>query len=159
MTIGRNPGLEYPYSHISLEELSKFYHDHWLISKYGKYLLKVFGEDFVKEQIFACNLCKCSTPKNAVLMDCEIKHCRPYLDEQISIVKPKIILIFGTEVANEYVGKGNWEYLQKISINNMTVFVCRHPAYFTYKHDPKSDLQDKEQTRVLRTIKEFVCQL
>lgn len=152
MTIGRNPGLEHKYGHIQLNELNEFYHDKWLISEYGSYLQKIFTEEFVKENIFACNICKCSTPKNAKLMDAEINHCLPFLYEQIKLVKPEIILIFGGEAANAVLDV-SWTYLKPVKYKDTKALVCRHPAYFLYTRNVELE---QEQAKALLTIKAFV---
>ena len=156
MTIGRNPGLEHDYSNIDQTRLKDLYHERWLISRYGKYLQKIFGTQFVKDNIFACNICKCSSPKNTTLMDAEIIACLGYLWDQIDIIEPMVILVFGAEAAKSMPGLKYSSYLQPTKYKEHITFVCRHPAYFLYKHDEVSKAQEEEQAKVLRTIKEFV---
>lgn len=154
MTIGRNPGLEHSYSHINIEELNDFYHKKWLISRYGKYLQKIFDLDFVKQHIFACNICKCSSPKNTNLEQEEINNCLEYLYEEINIINPKIILIFGSEAAKALVE--NFNYLKPFKFRNITTLVCRHPAYFLYARNEASEYHYEDQARALRSVRKFI---
>ena len=156
MTIGRNPGLEYEYSHIVPEKLSEFYHEKWLISRYGKYLLNIFGIDFVKEHIFACNICKCSSPNNSALEQEEIDNCLDFLYAQIAIVDPKVILVFGSDASKAL--NLNVTYLKPFKFRNVTTLVCRHPAYFLRSHSETSDIHKEEQLKSLKSVKQFILE-
>lgn len=48
-----------------------------------------------KRDIYICNTIKCRPPNNRNPLDGEKEACREYLDKQIEILKPKIILICG----------------------------------------------------------------
>ncbi len=48
-----------------------------------------------KENIYICNTIKCRPPNNRDPLPEEKKACRAYLDKQLEILKPKIILLCG----------------------------------------------------------------
>ena len=48
-----------------------------------------------KENIYICNTIKCRPPENRDPLPEEKKACRNYLDRQLEILKPKIILLCG----------------------------------------------------------------
>jgi uracil-DNA glycosylase len=48
-----------------------------------------------EEKIYICNTVKCRPPENRVPTPEEKEHCRPYLDSQIQLIRPKIILLCG----------------------------------------------------------------
>lgn len=48
-----------------------------------------------KENIYICNTIKCRPPENRDPLPEEKKACRDYLDKQLEILKPKIILLCG----------------------------------------------------------------
>jgi DNA polymerase len=53
-----------------------------------------------REEIYITNVVKCRPPKNRNPLADEIASCMPYLYEQISIVKPKIICALGKVAGN-----------------------------------------------------------
>ncbi len=70
---------------------------------------KIFDEllnavDLKREKIYITNILKCRPPKNRNPTQEEIKICSPYLDEQIEIIKPKIICCLGN-FATDYILK------------------------------------------------------
>lgn len=48
-----------------------------------------------RSQVFITNVVKCRPPNNRVPEDDEAAACRPYLDRQIALIKPKVICILG----------------------------------------------------------------
>ena len=48
-----------------------------------------------RSQVFVTNVVKCRPPNNRVPEDDEAAACRPYLDRQIALIKPKVICILG----------------------------------------------------------------
>ena len=54
-----------------------------------------------KGNVYITNVMKCYLPNNRPT-EKEIKACTPYLDKQVEIIKPKIIILLGN-VANRYI--------------------------------------------------------
>jgi len=54
-----------------------------------------------REEVYITNIMKCYLPKNLATEE-EIKTCTPYLDRQIEIIKPRIIITLGN-VATSYI--------------------------------------------------------
>lgn len=86
-----------------------------------------------RENIYICNTIKCRPPENRNPEDSEKEACREYLDSQIEILKPKIILICGAVALHSMLGmrggitrvRGQWfdgPYGSKM----MPIF---HPSY------------------------------
>lgn len=100
MIVMRNPGLENDPNKIGLQEFKDNYKDLWLRCRVGKYLLENLGKDVVMNKMFFCNICKCSSPSNSSLAFSEVAHCSKYLMKQIGIIKPKLIMSFGSEANN-----------------------------------------------------------
>ncbi|HEU4606278.1 MAG TPA: uracil-DNA glycosylase [Nitrososphaera sp.] len=48
-----------------------------------------------RSQVFITNVVKCRPPNNRVPEEDEAAACRPYLDRQIALIKPKVICILG----------------------------------------------------------------
>ncbi len=67
------------------------------VGKAGQLLDKILQtQDFSREKnIYICNIVKCRPPENRTPNDKEIKACRQYLDAQIQIMRPEIIILCG----------------------------------------------------------------
>ena len=48
-----------------------------------------------RDQVFITNVVKCRPPGNRDPLPEEIEACRPYLDRQIALIKPKVIVTLG----------------------------------------------------------------
>ncbi len=62
----------------------------------GKFLEELLASiNMTREQVYICNVVKCRPPGNRDPRPDEIEACRPYLDRQIELVKPKVIVTLG----------------------------------------------------------------
>jgi uracil-DNA glycosylase family 4 len=57
-----------------------------------------------RSQVFITNVVKCRPPNNRVPEEDEAAACRPYLDRQIALVKPKVICILGRTAYSSLLG-------------------------------------------------------
>jgi len=93
-----------------------------------------------REDVFICNTVKCRPTlheggklRNRAPTPLEMANCRPYLDEQIEIIAPDVILALGAPAAKSFLGsdfgitkgRGRW-YEGPRGIPLMVTF---HPAY------------------------------
>ena len=62
-------------------------------------LLELAGVE--RSKVYITNIVKCYLPENRVTRE-EVEACTPYLDEQIEIIQPKVIVTLGN-VATEYI--------------------------------------------------------
>lgn len=70
----------------------------------GKFLNRLLDSVGLKrEEIYITNIVKCYLPENKVT-DEEVKACTPYLDKQIEVIDPEIIVGLGNTAA-EYLSK------------------------------------------------------
>jgi uracil-DNA glycosylase family 4 len=66
----------------------------------GQLLTKILAAiDIKREDVFICNVIKHRPPQNRNPLPDEIAACSPYLIRQIEIIRPKVILAFGTFAA------------------------------------------------------------
>lgn len=67
------------------------------VGKAGQLLDKILeSQEFSREKnVYICNTVKCRPPGNRVPADEEMAACREYLDAQIELMKPKIIILCG----------------------------------------------------------------
>jgi uracil-DNA glycosylase len=93
-----------------------------------------------REDVYICNTVKCRAtipgpngPRNRAPDQHEMENCRAFLDEQIEIIAPEIILALGAPAARSFLGRdfaitrmrGRW-YIGPRDIPLMVTF---HPAY------------------------------
>jgi uracil-DNA glycosylase family 4 len=84
MFVGQNPGAEE-------DETGRPF-----VGRAGKYLNKTLAEFCIKrEDFYITNIVKHTSPQNRKPYPDEIEACLPYLIKQISIIKPKIIVLLG----------------------------------------------------------------
>ena len=66
------------------------------VGRAGQFLNELLVEAGLKrEDIYITNIIKCRPPNNRDPTDDEIKACSPYLNKQIQIIKPKLIVTLG----------------------------------------------------------------
>ncbi len=105
------------------------------VGKAGQLLDKILGcVGFSrKENIYICNTIKCRPPENRDPLPEEKAACREYLDKQIDILKPRIILLCGKVAVNSMMEtslgitklRGKWYEGPNFS-KMMPIF---HPSY------------------------------
>src|SRR5690606_37096984 len=63
------------------------------IGKAGQLLSKMIeAMTLTREQVFICNILKCRPPNNRDPAPNEISACWPYLDQQLRIIQPEVIV-------------------------------------------------------------------
>ncbi len=104
-----------------------------------------------REDIYIANILKCRPPNNRNPLESEIKMCALYLDKQISIIRPKIIVTLGS-FASAYILEKFGLKRQKISemhgrmfnVSNLLgiekIISMYHPAVATYNPNMKGVL-------------------
>ena len=66
------------------------------VGRAGKFLTKVLADNGIKrEDVFITNIVKHISPQNRKPYADEVAACLPYLNTQISVIKPKIIVLMG----------------------------------------------------------------
>ena len=67
----------------------------------GRILDKMLADMHIKrENVYITNICKCRPPKNRDPLPEEIKSCWPWLEKQIAIIDPKVIITLGKYALN-----------------------------------------------------------
>jgi DNA polymerase len=121
------------------------------VGKAGQLLTKIIESTkaFKREEVFIANVLKCRPPGNRTPIPEEVEQCRPYLEEQIKIIKPRLIMALGASAAqallrtNEPVGKlrQKWHEVAGIPLR-----VTYHPAallrFEGYKKDVWADMKE-----------------
>jgi len=111
------------------------------VGRAGQLLDRMLGAiGLLREEVYICNTVKCrpTVPgpnglRNRAPEPQEMENCRPFLDEQIAIIAPSVILALGAPAAKSFLGRdfqitrmrGRW-YVGPLDIPLMVTF---HPAY------------------------------
>ncbi len=111
------------------------------VGRAGELLEKMLAAiDLPREDVFICNTVKCRPTfddgkrlRNRAPDPQEMKNCRPYLDLQIEIVRPRVLLALGAPAAKSFMGekfsitkqRGQW-FDGPSGIPTIATF---HPAY------------------------------
>ncbi len=62
----------------------------------GQFLEELLASiGFGREQVYICNVIKCRPPGNRDPLLEEIEACRPYLDRQLALIKPRVVITLG----------------------------------------------------------------
>ena len=102
------------------------------VGKAGKLMDQAFnGIGINREEVYIANIVKCRPPNNRNPEQDEALGCRDFLDAQINLVKPEIIVLLGSVALKNILGKdygitssrGKW--FEKDGIKYMPTF---HPA-------------------------------
>lgn len=102
------------------------------VGRAGQLLNKILDvSGFKREEVFICNILKCRPPGNRNPLPEEIEQCRPYLERQLKLINPKLILLLG-RVAAESLLKTK-EPLNKLrgkihDYKGYKVMITFHPA-------------------------------
>ena len=111
------------------------------VGRAGQLLEKMLGAiGLAREDVYIANTVKCRPtspgqrgPKNRAPLPEEIDNCRPFLDEQIDIIQPSVILCLGAPSAKSFLGK-NFQITKQRGQwfdgpNGSALMATFHPAY------------------------------
>ncbi|MEX2123973.1 MAG: uracil-DNA glycosylase [Woeseia sp.] len=87
-----------------------------------------------RDSVFIANILKCRPPNNRDPAPVEAASCRPYLDRQIELVRPRLILAVGRIAAQQLLGSDETVgrlrgRVHSLSTPQIPVVVTYHPAY------------------------------
>ena len=70
------------------------------VGRAGQLLNKILeATGFQREEVFICNILKSRPPGNRNPLPNEVEACKPYLDKQLELINPKLILLLGRVAA------------------------------------------------------------
>ncbi len=102
------------------------------VGRAGQLLTKMIAAmGYRREEVFIANICKCRPPGNRAPTPEEMKACLPFLEEQISVIRPRTIVAMGNVAVTGLLGisgitrlRGQWTQFAGIPL--LPIF---HPAY------------------------------
>jgi DNA polymerase len=86
---------------------------------------------------YVCNIVKCRPPENRKPTALEMAACRPWLDQQIALVDPQVILLAGATAVEGLLGikggitklRGQWRQGEAGSLEGRWLMPIFHPSY------------------------------
>lgn len=87
-----------------------------------------------REQIYITNMVKCRPPNNRDPEEKEIVACKPWLDQQLDIIKPKVLILLGRFAMGRYfptlkISQAHGKTYKKGGVLHFVMF---HPAVALY---------------------------
>ena len=110
------------------------------VGKSGKFLTMLLKNQGIdrKKDVYIANTIKCRPPKNRTPSASEITACQPFLEAQVHLVKPKIILLLGSSALKSVLNekkpiskvRGMW-YKRNVGYMKVPLMIMPlfHPAY------------------------------
>jgi uracil-DNA glycosylase family 4 len=122
------------------------------VGRAGQLLTKIIeAMGKTRDNVYIVNVLKCRPPHNRNPEPDEVASCMPFLEEQIRLISPKVIVTLGTFAAQAVLGtdepigrmRGRWR-----SARGVRVMPTFHPAFLLRSPDRKKDVW--EDMKVVR---------
>ena len=83
-----------------------------------------------REKVVITNIVKCRPPENRDPMVDEVRACSPYLERQIKIINPKLIITLGRFASEFFIPDGKISQIHGLPhrVKGLLVFPLYHPA-------------------------------
>jgi uracil-DNA glycosylase len=119
-----------------------------------------------RDEVFICNTVKCRPPENRDPLTGEKNACRPFLDRQLELIAPDVIVALGSHAARELLGteegigklRGRFhDYILSAGAKTIKVMPTYHPSYLlrAYTVDNRRRVWDD----MLKVVKELGLEL
>ncbi len=101
---------------------------------------------FCREDVYVCNIVKCRPPNNRKPTDDEIASCRPFLERQLELMNPQVIVALGATATLGLLGdtRGITKIRGKFRLyqGRVAVMPTFHPAYLLRNPSAKREVWD-----------------
>jgi len=96
-----------------------------------------------REEVYICNIVKCRPPENRQPERDEVATCSPFLDRQLAVIRPKVVVCLGNVAAQTLLGtnksisqfRGQW-----FEFRGSKLLATYHPAYLLRTPSAKSEV-------------------
>ena len=111
----------------------------------GRFLDELLASiGFKREEVFIANMVKCRPPDNRDPVPAEIAACSKYLDRQIELIKPKLVVTLGRfsmarYFPNESISRARGK-LRKV--DGISVYPVMHPAAALHRQELKKVIEE-----------------
>lgn len=128
------------------------------VGKAGQLLTRIIEACKLKrEEVYICNCLKCRPPDNRNPLPDEIANCRPFLDQQLAILKPRMMVALGKFAAAHLLRKRPEEVAitrirgQIHEYAGIPFMITLHPAYLLRNPSAKADVWN-DMKHVMRLL-------
>lgn len=114
----------------------------------GQYLEDLLASiGLTRQDVYITNVIKCRPPQNRDPMPEEIEACRPYLDRQIELIKPKLIVTLGRFSMNLFMPEAKISSVhgKPRKIQGIVYYPIYHPAAGLHQPRWKSIIEEDFQ--------------
>jgi uracil-DNA glycosylase len=96
-----------------------------------------------RKQVYIANVIKCRPPDNRDPLPTEIQNCCPWLDSQIALIKPKMIVTLGRHsMARYFPGKSISKiHGTAVKKDNVVYYAMYHPAAALHQQSLKQSIE------------------
>lgn len=114
------------------------------VGRAGQLLTKIIeAMGRTRDDVYIANVLKCRPPNNRNPERDEVETCRPFLDEQIRLIDPRVIVTLGTFAAQALLQtdepisrmRGQWR-----TVRGVRVMPTFHPAFLLRSPERKKDV-------------------
>ena len=126
----------------------------------GRFLEELLGDiGLHRKDVYIANVIKCRPPGNRSPTPTEIEACRPYLDRQIELVQPRIVITLGRFSMERYFPGARISSIHGIpkKIDGVLYYPMYHPAAALHQPSLRQDVVDdmKKIPELLRQIEQI----
>ena len=96
-----------------------------------------------RDDVYICNIVKCRPPNNREPLPNEIEACRPFLDQQIDLIKPRLIVTLGRYSMARFLPRASISKVHGIPtrIDGQIVLPMFHPAAALHQPKYREDIE------------------
>lgn len=123
----------------------------------GQFLDKLLASiDLKRHQVHIANVIKCRPPNNREPAQDEINNCNQWLDRQIELIKPKMIVTLGRYSMQKFFPGKNISKIHGtgVKVNGIGYFAMYHPAAALHQQSLRETLEDD-----MKKIPQFLAEL
>ncbi|MGL4943981.1 MAG: uracil-DNA glycosylase [Thermoguttaceae bacterium] len=118
------------------------------VGEAGKRLTKIIEQEMKlrRGDVYICNILRCRPPENRDPKADEVNNCRHFLDETLTIIKPKFICCLGEVAAQRLLRTSTSESLESLrgkihDYNGISVVCTNHPTSRTTNEERSKDIK------------------
>ncbi len=122
----------------------------------GKFLEELLASIGMKRtEVYICNVVKCRPPENREPLPNEIEACRIYLDQQIALVKPRMIVTLGRYSMARFLPRASISRAHGVPtrVGEYIVLPMFHPAAALHQPKYRADIE-KDFSQIPRILAE-----
>ncbi len=111
----------------------------------GDFLVELLaGISMKREEVFITNVVKCRPPGNRDPLPDELQTCGPYLDRQLQIINPKVIVTLGRFSMARFIPNAKISEIhgQPVRVKGMLVVPFYHPAAALHRPSLRSVVEE-----------------